>query len=132
MTQGSWVKGRNEVTSRVGTILWLLAVLLVDWGSAGGFQVGSEVPGGSHTAASLIPKAHPAALPRDQARIAALETDRQKANRGARGKNFGATPGEAPLPLVAHHVPAPILRSHMPWSAPSRVFEPRGPPHPIA
>jgi hypothetical protein len=129
-------KGTKEVASRVGTALWLLAILLVvDWGSAGGFQVRSEVPGVSPGTASLTSEARPARpslLPRGSPRLAALETDRQKAIRGPNAKSFGINSEEAPLPLVAHHASTPIPRSGVLCSAPVRAFEARGPPRLIA
>jgi hypothetical protein len=129
-------KRSKEVTSRVGTALWLLAILLViDWGSAGGFQVRSEVPGVSPGTASLTPDARcarPSVLPRGLPRLAALETDRQKAIRGPNAKSFGINPEEMPLPVVAHHASTPIPCSGVLCSAPVRAFEARGPPRLIA
>jgi len=138
MTRNTRAKGKagKEVMSRVGTTLWLLAIVLAaDWGSAGGFQAPWEARDVSHGVARFASEARfarPAVLPRGVPRIGALETDRQKPVRGHFGKSPGINSEEVPLPLSAHHGSTPTLRAHAPWSAPFRAFEPRGPPRPIA
>jgi hypothetical protein len=103
--------------SRVGTALWLFAIILVaDCASAAGFQVRPERSSVSDGAAGLAPEARsaqPSVLPRGLPRVVTSETHRQKAGRGHDGHSIGLIPEEVPLPLVTQDALTPNLRSHV-------------------
>jgi hypothetical protein len=138
MAPAAWATGMGskKVRSRIGTILWVLATIVVaSWGAATALQVRPEPPGSGHSAPNLAPQAPPAhssVLPRGIPRVVASEAHRQKPVRGHDGTSFGIIPEEVPLPLVAYQGFAPILRSSAWWSGLVRAFEPRGPPSLIA
>ena len=117
--------------ARGRTAWWLLGVFLaVCCGSAAGLQVspGPSVGHGSASSTRAAQLPQPYALAREVPRIIVSETNREKPNRGHDRKRFGLVSDTAPQPLVARREAAPILRADMPWSAPLRAFEPRGPP----
>jgi hypothetical protein len=137
MRPGAHAQARPR--SRIGATLWLLATILAPGlGLSAGLQVQPEPSGPGYGDASLTPKprlAQPSVLPRGLPRWAEGETQRQKATRTAGsgdGKPVATIAEPAPQPPVPREASAPLLPSRVPWSAPVRAFEPRGPPRPIA
>jgi hypothetical protein len=123
--------------ARARTALWLLGLVLAGcWSSVAGLEVPqgpSRLGGGAATSTRETQSPQPYALAREPARIVASETHRQKPVRSQHdGKRFGIVAEGAPEPPVARRESTPSQRSDVPWSAPFRAFQPRGPPSRIA